>query len=135
MTITNPAAPGRADALILFAHGARDAQWAAPMQAVAAAIGALQPAWRVRLACLDFIAPDLAQAAAGLVAEGARRVHVVPMFLGAGGHVRQDLPRRLEALRAAHPEAEFTLHPTIGEIDAIRQAMALAIVAIVEGAR
>ena len=57
------------------------------------------------------------------------------MFLGAGGHVRQDLPRRLEALRAAHPEAEFTLHPTIGEIDAIRQAMALAIVAIVEGAR
>lgn len=115
------------DALILFAHGARDPRWSAPFEAVAARLRALQPQRAVRLAYLEFMTPDLATAGAELVAAGARTIDIVPMFLGAGGHVRQDLPRQLEALRAAHPEARFTLHPAIGEIEAVTRAMAEAI--------
>ena len=115
------------DALILFAHGARDPRWSAPFEAVAAQLRALQPARSVRLAYLEFMTPDLATAGAELVAAGARTIDIVPMFLGAGGHVRQDLPRQLEALRAAHPETRFTLHPAIGEIEAVTRAMAEAI--------
>ncbi|HOL36543.1 MAG: CbiX/SirB N-terminal domain-containing protein [Proteobacteria bacterium] len=133
------AAPGianaAADALILFAHGARDPRWAAPFEAVAAAIGAARPALRVRLAYLECMAPNLPRAGAELVAAGARAVHVVPVFLGAGGHVREDVPRLLDALRRTHPQAAFTLHPAIGEIDAVVQAMARAIVATVEDPR
>jgi sirohydrochlorin cobaltochelatase len=120
------------DALILFAHGARDPRWAQPFHTVAERIRAVQPALRVQLAFLDFMVPDLATAGTELVAAGARRIHIVPMFLGAGGHVRQDLPGLLAALRDAHPQACFTLHPAIGEIDAVMQAMAQSIVATVE---
>jgi sirohydrochlorin cobaltochelatase len=123
------------DALILFAHGARDPRWALPFESVAARIRALQPRLKVQLAYLDFMSPDLAGAAARVVAEGASRIDIVPMFLGAGGHVKQDLPQLLAALRSTHPQASFTLHPAIGEIDAVMQAMATAIVATVEAPR
>jgi sirohydrochlorin cobaltochelatase len=51
------------------------------------------------------------------------------MFLGAGGHVRKDLPLLLDELRQAHPGLSVTLQPAIGEIDSVVAAMAQAALA------
>ena len=112
--------------LILFAHGARDPAWAAPFEAVAARVRREQPAAEVRLAYLEFMTPALAEAGAALAAAGCTRVSVLPLFLGAGGHVRKDLPLLLDALRATHPGVQFRLHQAIGEIDSVVNAMATA---------
>ena len=120
--------------LILFAHGARDARWAEPFEAVASQVRTLQPGLQVRTAFLEFMQPGLVEAGAALAREGCRTVTVVPMFLGAGGHVRKDLPLLLQALREAHPEATFTLAPAIGEIDSVVTAMAQAALAQVAAA-
>jgi sirohydrochlorin cobaltochelatase len=114
--------------LILFAHGARDPRWAAPFEAVAGRVRAARPATAVRLAYLEFMAPTLAEAGAELAAAGCRSVQVLPMFLGAGGHVRRDLPLLIDALRAEHPTVAFTLHGAIGELDSVADAMAAAAV-------
>ena len=121
----NPAKPG----LILFAHGARDPRWAIPFEAVAERVRAARPGVPVRLAFLEFMAPNLPDAGAELAAAGCTRIEVVPMFLGAGGHVRTDLPTLLDALRAAHPGLGVTLHTAVGEIDSVMAAMAGAAVA------
>ncbi len=97
--------------LLLFAHGARDPEWARPFEAVAQSVRAQRPDTPLQLAYLEFMQPDLARAAAQLVQDGCRAVEVLPLFLGAGGHVRKDLPRLLDALRAAHPGVRFELHP------------------------
>lgn len=110
--------------LLLFAHGARDPRWADPFHAVAARAREHSPGTPVRLAFLEFMAPDIATAARELAAEGCNAVSVVPVFLGAGGHVRKDLPALLEALRAEHPGVAFTLHPAVGEAPAVIDAMA-----------
>jgi sirohydrochlorin cobaltochelatase len=110
--------------LILFAHGARDPRWAAPFEDTAARIRVLQPQLRVRLAYLDFMTPDLGGAVDDLAAAGCDRVDVVPMFLGSGGHVRQDLPRLLEELRGRHAGLALVLHTAIGEVPSVVQAMA-----------
>jgi sirohydrochlorin cobaltochelatase len=110
--------------LILFAHGARDARWAAPFEAVAERLRARQPTLPVRLAFLELMAPTLADAAAAMAAEGCTRLVVVPMFLGSGGHVRQDLPRLVDALRAAHPGLHVALAGAIGEQPEVLAAMA-----------
>ena len=68
-------------------------------------------------------------AAAALVAAGATRIDVVPLFLGTGGHLRQDLPPLVDALRAAHPAVDFHLHAAIGEHAVVVEAMAAAAVA------
>jgi len=118
--------------LILFAHGARDPRWAAPFEAVAARIRSQRPGVEVRLAFLEFMSPDLAAAGAELARAGCTRVVVVPMFLGAGGHVRKDLPVRLDQLRAAWPAVRFGLQAAIGELPEVIEAMAQAAGAAVD---
>ena len=113
-------------ALVLFAHGARDPRWAEPFEAVAARVRAAAPGVPVALAFLELMQPSLADAVTALVAEGATRVDVVPLFLGTGGHLRQDLPPLVDVLRAAHPGVAIGLHAAIGEHAAVIDAMARA---------
>ncbi|HEY2561679.1 MAG TPA: CbiX/SirB N-terminal domain-containing protein, partial [Caldimonas sp.] len=113
-------------ALVLFAHGARDPRWAEPFEAVATRVRGAAPGLPVALAFLELMAPSLDAAVAGLVAEGATRIDVVPLFLGTGGHLRQDLPPLVDALAAAHPAVAIRLHPAIGEHAAVSEAMARA---------
>ncbi len=114
--------------ILLFAHGARDPRWAAPFDAVAARIHALQPSVPVRLAFLEFMSPNLLEAGQQLVDEGCQSVTISPLFLGAGGHVRKDLPLLLEHLRQRHPQVNWRLIPAIGEMSSVCEAMAHAIV-------
>lgn len=111
-------------ALILFAHGARDPRWAAPFEAVAARVRQLQPAAQVRLAFLELMRPTLPEAAAELVAAGCTQIAVLPLFLGTGGHVRNDLPVLVQQLLELHPQARFTLHGAVGEHATVVAAMA-----------
>jgi sirohydrochlorin cobaltochelatase len=111
--VTVPHAPRTG--LLLFAHGARDPAWAQPFDSVVAELRHTRPDHPVRLAFLELMQPDLRTATAELVADGCRRLEVVPLFLGAGGHVRRDIPPLMSALRAEHPGIELVLHPAIGE--------------------
>ena len=112
--------------LILFAHGARDPRWAEPFAAVAQRLHQVQPALQVRLAFLEFMSPSLADAAAELVQAGCLQITVQPKFLGAGGHVRKDLPQLVDAIRASWPAVTFTVVAAIGETDTVLDAMAAA---------
>lgn len=112
--------------LILFAHGARDARWSLPFEAVARSVQARDPALAVQLAYLEFMTPGLVEAGQALVLSGCEQVDVVPLFLGAGGHVRKDLPLLLDELAALHPLIRWRLRGAIGEIDSVIDAMAQA---------
>lgn len=112
------------DAIVVFAHGARDPEWARPIERLAGMIGARLPGVQVRCAYLELMQPDLATAVAELVAAGARRIRVAPAFLAAGGHVKRDLPLLVEALRGAHAGVGIELRPPIGESDAALAAIA-----------
>ncbi|MES2960355.1 MAG: CbiX/SirB N-terminal domain-containing protein [Pseudomonadota bacterium] len=110
--------------LLLFAHGARDARWAVPFEEVAEAVRGARPGQPVRLAFLELMAPDIRVAALDLIDAGCDRIDVLPLFLGAGGHVRKDLPALLDDLRSQHAGVEFRLHPAIGEAPSLIAAMA-----------
>jgi len=116
-------------AIVLFAHGARDARWAEPFEAVAARVRATAPDCDVALAYLELMTPALGAAVGGLVAAGATTIDVVPLFLGSGGHLRRDLPPLIDALRATHPGVAFRLHAAFGEHAVVVEAMAAAAIA------
>lgn len=111
-------------ALILFAHGARDPQWASPLQRVQVAIRQEAPAQVVELAFLEFMSPSLPECAAQLVAAGMEKIVVLPMFIASGGHLKREVPEMLQTLRSAFPQVEFVLEPPIGEHETVIQAMA-----------
>jgi sirohydrochlorin cobaltochelatase len=112
------------DGLILFAHGSREPEWARPFERIAAR---LRTEFLVELAYLERMKPTLEQAMASLASKGAKRVRIVPLFLGEGGHVREDLPKLAAAARARHAGVEVVLEPTIGERQEITDAIAAVI--------
>ncbi|WP_431276444.1 sirohydrochlorin chelatase [Variovorax ureilyticus] len=101
--------------IVLFAHGSRDDRWRAPVEAVAHRVAELDPQAKVSCAYLELVQPDLLNAAEALIREGARTIRVLPLFLGMGKHVREDLPQLLDELRARHPAVGFTLAGAVGE--------------------
>ena len=113
-------------ALILFAHGARDPEWANPLRRVQAAIRQRTAGMAVELAFLEFMAPSLHDCAAALVANGATKIVVLPMFIAQGGHLKREVPEMLDRLRSTWPAVQFSLAGAIGENEIVVQAMATA---------
>jgi sirohydrochlorin cobaltochelatase len=110
--------------LILFAHGARDPGWAEPFEALRVRVTNLAPTTPARLAFLELMQPDLQDATADLVAAGVDAIRIVPIFLGQGGHLRRDLPERVNDLRTKYPQVEFVCALPAGEDEAVLDAIA-----------
>jgi sirohydrochlorin cobaltochelatase len=111
-------------AIILFAHGARDPEWAQPFRKIKRALEAKRPDVTVELAFLEFMEPALDATVAKLARAGSRTITIAPLFMAQGGHLKNDLPKILDAIRAEHRGTEITLLPAIGDVDPIIDAIA-----------
>ena len=114
-------------AIVLFAHGARDPDWARPFRQLALELAERLPGERIVLAFLELMQPSLPDCAAALHAEGIRRLRVVPVFLGSGGHLKDDLPNLVAKIRAGLQDLEITVEPPIGEQPEVIAAIARAV--------
>ena len=77
---------------IVFAHGSRVESANQAVRDIVARMAASGEHF-VEAAFLELGAPDLAGAAALLVARGVSRLVVIPYFLTLGTHLQRDLPR------------------------------------------
>jgi sirohydrochlorin cobaltochelatase len=111
-------------AILLFAHGARDPEWAQPFQAIKTALLQAPNRPRVELAFLELMQPGLPETAEALIEEGFNAIIVVPLFMAQGGHLKRDLPVLLDDLRGRHPGLTITLTPAIGEVPELTAAIA-----------
>lgn len=120
--------------MILLVHGSRDEAWMEPFEAMAAAVAKRSPGVLVRIACLQFCAPDVEEAARELAAAGAERITIVPVFFSALGHVLRDVPGAVERARADFPDVPMTVAGTLGEQPEVTEAFVTALLrmAVVE---
>jgi sirohydrochlorin cobaltochelatase len=112
-------------AIVLFAHGSREPGWARPFERIAESLAKRLPGVPVKVAYLERMTPTPDEALAALAAEGIDAIRVVPLFLGTGGHVKEDLPKLVER----HPGVRITLDAAIGEQEPVIEAIAAAIAA------
>lgn len=110
-------------ALVLFAHGARDAQWSEPFRAMRSAVAQRRPDLTVELAFLEAMQPSLAECVERLARSGHRRVVIAPLFLAQGAHLKRDLPRLLERLEQQHAGVALSVLPPIGEVTELLNAI------------
>lgn len=110
-------------ALVLFAHGARDAQWSEPFRAIRQAVAQRRPDLTVELAFLELMQPALADCVAGLVEDGHTRITVAPLFLAQGGHLKKDLPRLLKEVSHRHRDTDIEVLAPIGEVTELLNAI------------
>jgi sirohydrochlorin ferrochelatase len=113
-------------AILLIAHGSRNADANTDTAALAAALAQRYPI--AVAAYLELAAPDIDAGGAECVACGATRVILLPHFLSAGIHVRRDLTAARDRLAQRFPQVEFLLaepigmHPLLIEVLAQRAA-------------
>ena len=106
-------------ALILLAHGSRDALWRAPFEQIATQIRSQRDDVEVRTAYMELCEPRADSVVAELLALGVQHITIAPLFLGMGAHTREDLPALMQTLHAAHPQVRFEVLPTLGENSAL----------------
>lgn len=111
-------------AVILFAHGARDSEWRAPLEAVRREVAQRLPGVRVELAFLELMEPSLEDAVDRLAGEGIVRITLAPLFLAPGGHLKRDLPARVDALSKRYPQVSWRVTPALGEAQELQGAIA-----------
>lgn len=79
------------------------------------------------LAFLELMQPSLAECAAALYAEGITELRVVPVFLGSGSHLKQDLPKLAQSVQEQFKDLRIMLEPPVGERPEVISAIARAI--------
>jgi sirohydrochlorin cobaltochelatase len=114
--------------IILFAHGARDPQWAKPFQRIQAMLTQRVPQTPVELAFLELMRPNLAEAMCTLADRGVERITLVPLFMAQGNHLRRDLPEIVRAACTENPGLSVRTATAIGEVDALLDAIAAWII-------
>jgi sirohydrochlorin cobaltochelatase len=103
--------------IILFAHGARDPQWADPFLRIRDHLRAARPGIRVDVAFLQSMNPTLEEAVADHAAAGVTQVLVAPLFFGQGGHLKEDLPLLVARLKGMYPGVVVQVTPAAGEVE------------------
>jgi sirohydrochlorin cobaltochelatase len=110
--------------IVLFAHGARDPEWARPFHEISARLRANRPEYPVALAFLESMEPTLEEAIDSLAQQGASAITVFPLFMAQGGHLKKDLPKILDAIREAHPHVPIALEEALGDVPEVLDAIA-----------
>jgi sirohydrochlorin cobaltochelatase len=132
------AARARADVtqtagLVLFAHGARDPEWAAPFRAIASRVATGRKDLEVKLAFLELQPPSLTDAITELAAAGHSTIHIAPLFMAQGGHLKKDVPALLAAIGKQQPALTIRLLPAIGDVPELRDSIATWLAGTVPG--
>ena len=112
------------EGIVLLGHGSKDPEWSQPLEKIAVSLGKRLPAVSVFLAYLEH-GTSLEEAVTALVAKGALSIRVIPLFLGAGAHVKEDLPKLVA--RVKRPDVSVVLDKPIGEQPEVIEAIAAAI--------
>ena len=111
------------DALILFAHGSRDPDWAAPFERVKKIVEQERPQIRVEVAFLELMQPTLLTAVDLLHQDGFKHATIAPLFLSPGAHVTRDLPQLVDQAKRMYPSVTFRLLPSLGESQELLDAI------------
>lgn len=111
------------DHLLLIGHGSLDEDGVAENMQFAEQLG--QRLGVPVAACfLEFAEPPIVDGIVRCVREGAERVLALPLFLGAGGHQKNDVPALLNWAKAQWPQAEFRYGAPLGAQYPLVQALA-----------
>lgn len=102
-------------ALLLIAHGSRRAEANADLEHVAAELRQRGQYDFVQPSYLELAEPDIPTGGATCVAAGATEVVLLPYFLSAGVHARDDMAEARDAMAVRFPGVRFTLAQPLGQ--------------------
>ena len=98
-------------ACILLLHGSRS-----PREGeIEAVLNGFEHDTKTFVAYLEMQEPQVETCVASCAGLDVDEVHILPLFVLEGRHVRVDIPQRIDALNEAYPHILFKLHPHLGQ--------------------
>lgn len=118
--------------IAIFAHGSSVESANEAVRIVTRRVAELGRFDAIETTFLEGGKPDLMEGVARLRERGVKRVVVIPYFLTLGLHLKRDLPKLVEEVRAAYPDLEdirvtdpLDGHPTLAQVLLDRATTAL----------
>jgi sirohydrochlorin cobaltochelatase len=118
-----------AEGLLLIAHGSKDPGWKLPFESIKE-ITQSEFKGTTALAYLESTYPSVEQGVSHLLAAGATKIKVAPLFLALGAHVRSDIPRLIEEEKRKAPGVSFSVLPAIGLLASVQQLISTEVIAL-----
>ena len=110
-------------ALIVFGHGSRDLLWAETLEALRERLRVALPGTEVEVAYLEFLQPTLAECVGALWQRGCRDIAVLPAFVAAGAHLREELPELVKQARSGREGLSINLLPAMGDLPDVQEGI------------
>lgn len=101
-------------AILLIGHGTRRATGVAEFHNLTRQLQAALPQRICQEAFLELAEPSVPQALEQLYQQGFKRITVLPAFLMAAGHIKEDIPALLSAFQAQYREVEIRHSAVLG---------------------
>jgi len=121
------------DTILLVGHGSREKSGNEEIEAFANAWRKRRPDDRIDVCFIEF-ADVLLDEGLNNAAKGSKRVIVVPLILGAAGHVKMEIPHHIAHAREHHPDVQFIMAKHLGAgshvLKALKSELAKAMLAL-----
>ncbi|WP_373531146.1 sirohydrochlorin chelatase [Vampirovibrio sp.] len=108
--------------LVLLAHGSRDPRWQDTFLRLLSLARQQFGDASLDLAYMEMCSPSLLDVSEQAYNEGIRKLTVLPLFMSAGGHVSQDIPRLADQAMTAFEGLEVQVLPPAGEHPVVMDA-------------
>jgi len=108
-------------AILLMAHGSRISEANDAVNQIAARVKKMTLFDIVEVSFREQHLPNIQMGVDACVAQGAKRILLVPYFLYLGAHVQEDLPEELVQARERHPGVEMVLGKHLGVHDKLAE--------------
>ncbi|BCJ85762.1 sirohydrochlorin chelatase [Effusibacillus dendaii] len=110
--------------IVLVAHGSREEAANRELQQVADWLAQANPSFMVQPAYLELAEPDIPTAIDRCAERGAERLVIVPFFLLAGSHVKEDIPRIASEAQDRYPAIPIKVAAPLGYHSALADIVA-----------
>jgi sirohydrochlorin cobaltochelatase len=107
--------------LVIFAHGSPEIRWRLPFEELTASLTERHGADKVSLAYMEFVRPSLADVVREAARDGKLHLRVLPLFLAAGAHVAEDIPKQIADAQRSFPQVKIELLQPIGEHPRVKE--------------
>ncbi|WP_342042291.1 sirohydrochlorin chelatase [Bacillus sp. OTU2372] len=111
-------------AILYIGHGTRSKKGADEARAFFARVSERVDVALQEISFLELTEPSIEEGFRRCVEKGATEVTVVPLFLLAAGHIKQDIPNVLKVLSSAYPDISISVKDPFGVHSKILDAVA-----------
>lgn len=100
--------------ILILAHGSREKSTEQTLQAVVEQLKEINQKDIIETAYLQFAEIDLASGLDALQAKGVKEIVVIPYFLFAGVHIKEDIPQEIKDYQEKNKDVRIIMGETLG---------------------